>query len=146
MLAVLNAFRTEADPLVQDLRTRRDEFYRNTQSYASFEAPTPQPQFWAPVRQAIEERLAVQASCRVLEFGAGCTGFRSAIADLSSRLVFHVQDVTPQNLDHLRANADEVFIQDLRELPGQYDVIFSTFVWEHITTPQEVLRHVLQML
>lgn len=137
----------EDDPRVGELRRRLDAFYSSTADYSDFHVEaTSKPEFWGPVREAIEARLGAGGACRVLEFGAGRTGFASFLGPLRGRVAFEVQDVTPQNREYLAGQADAVHIGDLRSVPGAFDVIFSTFVWEHVTNPKATLGVLLGML
>ena len=141
-----NSFSDEDDSRVSSRRKRLDEFYSTVESYASFTKPNSMLEYGVHVRRAIDECIAQRGSCRVLEFGAGCTRFRSMLAGLEGRVTFEVQDVTSRNQDHLATQADHIHICDIRELQGPYDVVFSTFAWEHITTPRQVLNHLLSIM
>ena len=137
---------SEHDARATDLRRRLDEFYNTTQNYQSFEGPNDKPEFWDPIRRDIQAKAAAKGRVRVLEFGAGYTGFRRYLGELADSVDFDVQDVTPRHLDYLKTQARNVYVGDVREIRESYDVIFSTFVWEHITTPAEVLDHLLKRL
>ncbi|MDC0359011.1 class I SAM-dependent methyltransferase, partial [Oligoflexia bacterium] len=102
--------------------------------------------FWHPIKDAIQSRLKKLEQCRVLEFGAGRTGFRSYISDLRDHTIFDVQDVTPVNQEYLQHEADCVHIGPVEMINEKYDIIFSTFVWEHVSNPKATLTHLLQLL
>lgn len=136
----------ETDPRVSHLKKRLVEFYATTDDYQDFQVNNHKPEFWNPIRDAVLDRLNRAPTCRVLEFGAGRTTFGDYLADVRSRVTFHVQDITPQNREHLATQADHVHIGEVTALDGTYDIIFSTFVWEHITNPREVLAHLLARL
>lgn len=136
----------ESDARVADLRRKLDEFYSTTSSYESFEAPSLKPDFWGPIAEDVRRHVASGATCRILEFGAGRTAFPSFLGELRVSVRFHAQDVATQNRAFLQACADEVFIADLSTIAGPYDILFSTFVWEHITNPHETLGHLFRLL
>ncbi|MCC6321888.1 MAG: class I SAM-dependent methyltransferase [Phycisphaerales bacterium] len=139
----------ETDKRVAELRRRLDEFYGTTVVYDAFKATNQQPTVWAPIRSEIERlgsAMPVGHKVRVLEFGAGRTGFGDYLGELRNRIEFHTQDVTPQNEEFLRTQCDRVHVGDVLELPGPYDVVFSTFVWEHVSNPVRVLTHLLDSL
>ena len=140
----------EQDPRVATLRQALDEFYAKPSSYSDFEvAVNHKPEYWCHVLDAVRERAATLPEgepVRVLEFGAGRTGFASFLGPLRSRVHFTTQDVTHANEDHLRSQADTVHIGDVAALAGPFDVIFSTFVWEHITNPAATYAHLLGVL
>jgi SAM-dependent methyltransferase len=141
-----NDFATEADPRTSDLRRKLDQFYDSADDYASFEAPSEKPEFWGPIRDEAIRLHACQGQCDILEFGAGKTLFRSFLGASNQDIRYHVQDVTARNTEYLRTQADSIHIGDLRTISARYDIIFSTFVWEHITTPRAVLDHLLSLL
>jgi SAM-dependent methyltransferase len=139
-------FCSEEDPRCLSLRKSLDSFYENTKDYTAFQEVNQKPDFWQPIKKSIENCLVTQEKCRVLEIGAGCTGFSSYIKDIRDRVIFDVQDVTPANREYLLSQANSVHIGELQEIHNKYDVIFSTFVWEHITTPKASLNHLLKIL
>jgi SAM-dependent methyltransferase len=134
-------------PAVRALRARLDEFYATTDAYPVFrETPDNSPYFraMAPYLNGLLARTADKV--RVLELGAGRASFPSHFADLRGRIEFHAQDVTPQNRDYLAGVADRVIIGDLSGIDGEYDLIFSTYVFEHVATPGPFLGHVRRLL
>src|SRR5688572_11009804 len=100
---------SEHDARATDLRRRLDDFYNTTQNYQSFEGPNDKPEFWDPVRREIEAKAAARGRARVLEFGAGYTGFRRYLGELASSVEFDVQDVTPRHVDYLKTQARNVY-------------------------------------
>lgn len=142
-----NVLHAEDNPSVQTLRGRLDEFYRTTTVYDAFKGVNTSPMFWAPVLDEIRAKAArPDAKVRVLEFGAGRSGFGDALGELRPKVELHMQDVTPANADFLATQGQHVHIGDLLELRGPYDVIFSTFVWEHLSNPRQTLQHLLSLL
>ena len=139
-------FCDETNPRVLELRQWLDDFYTHTKDYSTFVDPQDKPEFWEPIMDAVLQRLADVGKCHILEFGAGRTGFGRYLESLRDKVSFEVQDVTPQNEEALRSQADNVHIGDILDIDHQFDVIFSTFVWEHITNPREVLSHLLNIL
>lgn len=138
---------TEDDPRVGELRTRLERFYASTTEYPDFRVESnSKPEFWAPVREEVRRLLVSRDRCRVLEFGAGRTAFGAFLGELRPRVRFEAQDITAQNREYLSTRADAVHIADLRTLAGPYDVILSTFVWEHLTSPRATLDALLRML
>jgi len=130
----------EADPLVADLRVRLDDFYATTTSYEAFQGVCDHSDCWAHVRTAIESVIEKRGSCRVLEIGAGRTGFAGFLAELRCRVHFIAQDVTAQNAEFLKSQADTLHLGDISELEAEVDVIFSTYVLEHVTNPRAHLE------
>lgn len=139
-------FSSERDPHCVNLKKRLDEFYSTTDDYTAFHQPNSHPQFWDHIKNTIQMFVQDQGNCQVLEFGSGCTSFGKYLSDLRSKVIFHVQDVTTTNQEYLSTQADHVFISDVTEIHEKYDVIFSTFVWEHLTNPQKTLTHLLSIL
>lgn len=146
MRGTIQAFCNEDDPRARNLSERMAAFYAGVTGYDAFQEASHMPEYWKPVLARIGERVAENGSCRVLEFGAGRTGFASFLGELRPKVVFDVQDINEQNLEYLRTQADNLHICDIREIEHEYDVVFSTFAWEHVTAPRAILRHVLAHL
>ena len=90
------------------------------------------------------------AKIRILELGAGRTGFPDWLecAELRKSAEFVAQDVTGINRAWLEQRCDEVLIGDAadRLTGGPYDMIFSTFAYEHFVSPARVLETSLAVL
>ena len=136
----------ESDATVDRLRERMDAFYASSVEYSSFQRPSDHPQEWAHVKDAIRHHTSGQEPCRVLEVGAGRTGFAASLDDLRGSVHFTAQDVTPFNADYLHAHADAIHIGALSALQDRFDVIFSTFVLEHISDPERSLEKLFELL
>lgn len=136
----------ESDETVRSLERRLLDFYSTTSDYQSFNDPTPKDDFWAPIRADIAARVAAGKPCRALEFGAGRTVFGDYLGNLRPRVRFEVQDVTDRHRDFLARQADAAHFGDLLNVQGTYDVVFSTFVWEHVCRPAQTYEHLLSML
>lgn len=136
----------EFSPHVHTLRERMDAFYSSSNDYVAFQEPSRNAQEWDYVKEAIRQRLLARSPCRVLEFGAGRTGFAADLGELRSDVHLTVQDVTPANEEYLRGQADSVHIGEIGGLRGPFDVIFSTFVLEHISDPQRSLQALFDRL
>lgn len=146
-MGLVRTITDETDPRVGELRARLDSFYSTTTSYADFSKEVARhDRIWTPIAAEVRRLAAGGRKVRVLEFGAGRTGFAGFLGDLRSKVEFTVQDVTPTNRDALAATADRVHIGPLQQLQGPFDVAFSTFVWEHITDPRSTLDHLLSQL
>lgn len=149
-MSVTDSLTNEFDPRVAELRVKFDHFYATTTTYTDFQGGSHiKPRYWTPILPVIQEILAARgpdSTCNVLEFGSGRTGFKKFLGELAPRVRFTAQDVTPQNKDYLADNADRVHIGDLRDLHDRFDVIFSTFVWEHVSHPQSTMKHLLDIL
>ncbi|MGB8167745.1 MAG: class I SAM-dependent methyltransferase [Chthoniobacteraceae bacterium] len=145
-LPVSDFFAAESDPAVAALRTKMDAFYAATADYAAFQTTSHYRDEWGYVREAISARLKNQPTCRVLEFGAGRTGFAQFSGDLRRAIHFTAHDVTPANADFLRTQADEVRIGSISAIEGPFEVIFSTFVLEHVSDPRQTLDTLFDLL
>ena len=137
---------SEDSPEVRKLRERMDAFYASCPTYAAFQEPAPKNYEWNHVKVAVSEMIAARGRCRVLEFGAGLSGFSDYLGDLRSSVDLTVQDVTPVNEHYLRPRADRLHIGNVLEIDGQFDVVFSTFVLEHVSDPRRTLGKLLTLL
>lgn len=139
-------FAAEDDPSVSLLRARMDAFYDATESYSAFQTASHYGAEWDYVKAAIAARGSGAAKCRVLEFGAGRTGFANSLGDLRPAVHFTAHDITPANAEFLRSHADDVRIGAIAALEGPFDVIFSTFVLEHVSDPRRTLDTLFALL
>lgn len=132
-------FINEGTAAARELRTRLDRFYAETKDYAAFYEASSQSDCWRFVVARIREIVARVGSCRVLEIGAGRSGFAAALGAVRPSVHYTAQDVTARNSEWLRANADAAYVGDVQGLREEFDVIFSTYVLEHVTDPKAVL-------
>lgn len=136
----------ESDPAVRQLRSALDAFYADPGEYMAFASPSDHRDCWEFVLQQILQTLADKDKCRVLEIGAGRSGFPDFCKHRNVAVHYTAQDVTSANQPYLQCRADGVFIGDLNGLNGEFDVIFSTFVLEHITAPRSLLDKAWSLL
>lgn len=139
-------FASENDEQIAKLRDRMDHFYASTQDYMAFMQPSAMPERWAHVRAAISRLASNQNPTKILEFGAGRSGFSTWLGEDRERVDYCVQDVTAANETFLREHADSVVIGPLHKVGGPFDVIFSTFVFEHVSDPCASLGYLLKLL
>lgn len=139
-------FCLEGDPRVAGLVQRLTDYYAQPKDYTVFEETSYHWERWQPVLAAIRARIERNGRCRVLEIGAGRTGFREALADLRDKVEWTVQDITGYNREHLTAAADHVHIGPVHDVAGRYDVIFCCFVLEHIPDPAASLVKIFNLL
>lgn len=137
----------ELSAAVPELRRRLDEFYSSTAAYDDFnrEVRSHRPE-WVPVRRRVVEMLDAGQACRILEFGCGRTGFGHFLGADRPRITFDAQDITDRNRDCLAPQVDTLWVGDLRAIDRRYDIIFSTYVWEHVSEPRATLKHLLSLL
>ncbi|HVT91020.1 MAG TPA: class I SAM-dependent methyltransferase [Tepidisphaeraceae bacterium] len=139
-----------SDPAAGELRRRLDDFYTNTQTYTAFDpshdSGAAQQNWHDLILPTIRSMLGSANAVRVLELGAGRPSFPAHLGEMRSRVIYHAQDVTPANQDYLKQVADDVFICDPGQIIGRYDIIFSTFVLEHVATPSTFLEQVDRLL
>ena len=124
-------------PAVAELETRLVEFYNTFTGYDAFNSSPEYPVLWGEVLRLARAKTA--RPCRVLEIGAGRSGFGKFLHDQGTRGEIHLtaQDITTANLAHLRENSDDVFTGNIDRLAGTWDVIFHSYVYEHLCRPRE---------
>jgi SAM-dependent methyltransferase len=129
---------SETDPVVHNLRARLDAFYRTTDDYEAFQNRSWHPNLWSFVVDEVARFK--ENTCRILEIGAGRSGFAEYLRQrgVSAHLTAH--DVTQKNEIYLKEQADDVVIGPLPSITGVFDIIFSTFVLEHTTDPVAALE------
>lgn len=130
----------------ETLGQQLQDFYSRIKDYPAFDGETNKPEFWVPIKKELITLLGKKSQCRVLEFGCGKTGFGPWLGELRENVIFDVQDITITNGEHLKKVSDGAFFEPLTSIKNKYDLIFSTFVWEHVSNPQETLKHLLGLL
>jgi hypothetical protein len=130
----------------ETLHTKLLNFYNTTEDYSAFAEPSYHPQFWSAIKQKVQTVIARKGKCVLLEIGAGKSDFGTFLEGLRSQTVFCVQDITNANEDHLKKVADRVYIGGLESLEDTFDVIFASFVLEHLTRPRHTIDHLIAHL
>jgi len=135
----------EDDPRRHELAERLRAFYKTVKSYPGYEAETTNELWWPLIGQRIREFIEAKGTCKVLEIGAGRSNFGQSLGPLRGSVVYHAQDIVDRNVALLQQRADDVLVGELSALNATYDVIFSTFVFEHMPEPQRALRRMLDL-
>jgi SAM-dependent methyltransferase len=134
------------DPRIQRLLDRLGDFYRRGADYPAFQGVVEHQREWATMMPIIDELLRHKERIAVLELGAGRSGFGEALGARRPRVEYHVQDVTAVNADHLQSLADRVYLDPVDSISGEYDLIWSSYVFEHVATPIPFLENVRRLL
>lgn len=136
----------------QQLREKLECFYNSSNEYTPFKTPSDQRSCWEHLVVEIGRRLKDKSTSKlkILEVGAGKTGFGLFLNQQSLRrsIEYHVQDITRINEVWLRNQADSVFFGDvlMSKMISGYDIIFSTYVLEHVTNPPAHLDRLWSLL
>lgn len=135
---------------IEGLERQLFDFYANAAEYFAKPETEGGSRFHTAVLPLLRELAAGRGALSILEVGAG----RSALPrwlkslDLGVPLSVSVQDVTAINEAHLRREADEVLIGPLERhaIAGRFDLVLSTFVYEHVARPRAFLDRCLEAL
>lgn len=134
----------------QEIRFKLDQFYQSVPDYLAFQEISDQSLCWELIVSTIDSKNARDQSIRILEVGAGCSGFSLFLKNKSIRHLIHytAQDVTDQNVDWLSTQADEIVLGDVTTIAAdqRFDIIFSTYVFEHVTNPSTHLSTIVKLL
>ena len=136
---------------LRGIRSRLDEYYRSVSDYTAFLAPSEQDHCWTHIGTEIRSRLAgASQELKVLEIGAGKSGFGLWLdhQGLRHSVCWSAQDVTQQNAAWLKEQANNFIIGDVNNIDDKdcYDMIFSTYVLEHIAEPSNHLSRLFELL
>jgi SAM-dependent methyltransferase len=119
------------------LEARLFAFYQKGVNYPAFVETSGHPYLWDTVLAIAREKSGPGRMVRVLEVGAGRSGFGAyLIAKGREGIHYTAQDVTEANVDFLRGQADAVLTHSVTALEGNWDVIFSSYVVEHLCRPR----------
>lgn len=136
----------------QVLRHNFNQYYENVNDYIAFSSVSQQDQCWIHIKASICERLKLNKgkNIHVLEIGAGRSGFGEWLKKegLRDNVDYWVQDVTSQNEGCLKTQADHMIYGDINEISNKnyFNIIFSTYVLEHVTNPSQHLDHLYDLL
>lgn len=134
------------------LRRNFDQYYQTVTDYTAFAAVSQLGECWVHIKDNIRERLKEnqEQTIRILEIGAGRSGFGEWLKreGLRDKVQYWVQDVTSRNAASLKPQADHMIYGDVSEISKKnyFDIIFSTYVLEHVTNPAQHLDHVHDLL
>lgn len=138
-----------------ELQHKLGRFYASIPDYTAFHSASDQGHCWEHVARAITKLLqgAPERTGRrieVLEVGAGRSGFGHWLVEegLRQRVHWTTQDVTARNRDWLAAHSDSVVLGEVPGIDAQesFDIIFSTYVLEHVPAPARHLDALARML
>jgi SAM-dependent methyltransferase len=125
------------------LSERLCKFYQSTGDYVVFQTPSNQTLLWSHLVSDLQKRLpdAANQKVRVLEVGAGRSGLAGYLQSIGLRdkVELHAQDVTAQNAVWLEEHFDAVTIGSTEQVPGDFDFVLSSYVFEHVTAPEGFL-------
>ena len=126
-----------------DLERRLFAFYGSSSEYFVEAEAGEGNRFHSAIEPLVRKLASARGSLAVLEPGAGRTTLAKWLHDLKLNEPIHltVQDVTPINSEYLRLVADELLVGPLgmHSIAGRFDLIVSTFVYEHLVHPREFL-------
>lgn len=146
MIGPLLCNRPADDAAIRELNQRLDAFYQKGVDYPAFHGVAGHPLEWATMMPIIDGLLSRKGRITVLELGAGRSGFSQFLGPLRERVTYHVQDVTGANAEYLRGVADAVHLRPVDAMSGDYDLIWSAYVFEHVVTPRSFLENVARLV
>ena len=130
-----------AEDQVQDLSDRLKQFYNSYEDYPVF-ITTPDHTGWY-----VSFLDYIKPGDTILELGAGKTTFGDFAKSHKQEIEFHTQDITDINSQWLSEHSDKAWICDIDQINEcKYDLIFSTFVIEHLVEPEKFLEAVDKLL
>lgn len=135
---------------LDSIKFQLDEYYSSVSDYTAFFKPSSQNHCWIHISAEIRKRSSITNSpIKVLEVGAGKSGFGLWLNQqgLRKSVSWSAQDVTLQNREWLEDQADKGIFGDVNVIEYEkYDIIFSTYVLEHIARPSNHLEYLYRLL
>lgn len=123
----------------KELSKKLHAFYSNVRDYDAFNSVSDQSNCWSTILFEIINKINQNQTVRILEVGAGRSGFGDFLTQHQVRdnVYWVTQDVTNQNKPWLNEKSNEVYIGNIEDFKNdkKFDIVFSTFVFEHVTNP-----------
>jgi hypothetical protein len=60
------------DAILDQLEVEMGHFYANCPAYTAFASSCWEPDFWLPIKSAVQDRLREVGTCRILEHARAC--------------------------------------------------------------------------
>lgn len=137
MLTNLLASRT-----TPEVESRMNDFYSNYVGYTAYHQESSAPDFWALIREVVPP--SIERKLSVLELGAGKTGAYTSFC-LENGYILHAHDINGRNHSHYSAKG-VCIAEPISESSGKYDIIFSSYVFEHVSRPEDFIRDAMSAL
>lgn len=102
---------------------------------------------WADFNRIISNYIQRKDVVKVLEIGGGARPYLSSRAVSENKILYTVVDIEKSELDKSDSSFFITQIHDISENPleEKYDLIFSKMVLEHIISPNDFHRNILEM-
>jgi 2-polyprenyl-3-methyl-5-hydroxy-6-metoxy-1,4-benzoquinol methylase len=129
---------------IKKLKNKLELYYNNT-DYTPFDNPSDSSRQWLLVEKEILKNK--NKIVRVLEVGSGKSGFYDWLVKrkLNKKVFLHSQDVTKKNISWLKKKSNDFTIGDLNKIKSLFDIIFSTYVLEHVVQPSVFLKKIYEL-
>jgi SAM-dependent methyltransferase len=121
-------------------------FYKTNNAYTAYVEESNHDLQWDSIIELINVKYKRNDQIKILEIGAGKSGFYHKLKFILPNYKYYTHDITEQNKEHLLNNSDKAIIGDINNIKENFDIIFSTYVFEHIANPEESLNHLVTML
>jgi len=131
-----------ADRTTPDIESRMNNFYANYASYTAYQQESCAPEFWSLIRQAVP--ASTDQKLTVLELGAGKTGAYKYFSANNGYLL-HAHDINGRNHSHY-GEKGVCIAEPIVESSSKYDIIFSSYVFEHVSRPEDFIRDAMRAL
>ena len=127
------------------LEKKLQRFYAETIDYPVYDTMTWRPEFWSIVVEQMKKTGA--RSGRFLEIGAAKSGFAEFLKQQGEHFQVAFHDVTDRCRQHLSRYTDDLYFGPVENINDKkYDVIFHSYVFEHLTRPRHLLDCMNELL
>lgn len=122
--------------------------YVDTKAQAEHERLTLLQEVFDPATERLLDRLGVEPGWQCLEVGAGAGSVARMLADRAGPANVTATDMSTAFLEPLESTGIRVLYHDVTadEQPGEFDLIHSRFVMEHLTARDAALRRMASWL
>jgi hypothetical protein len=110
-----------------ELESKMTKYYNTVSDYSAFAdniVSTHKGQ-WDNIIKMINKIFSNENKIKILEVGAGISGFGDYVKQYNLNIFYACQDVTTKNMEYLEQNADKVYIGDISNITEKFHVVFS---------------------
>jgi len=134
---------------IKIMNKKMEKYYEKADDYPVYKIETKSTQFWEKMIPEILNQLNYKKKIKILEIGAAKTGFYNFLKKkkLHKKISFAVHDINKRNKKwYIKNKIKKKYFFDINKINEKFDIVFSTYVLEHVVNPRNFLIKQIKML